>query len=70
VLVASLRCNDHDCLHIQTLLPLLTTTISAAAAAGTTIADAVLASRLVVMLFSRIFFRLPSSSAEKCCHLK
>jgi hypothetical protein len=33
----------------------LTTTISTAAAAGTTIADAVLAGRLVVMLFSRNF---------------
>jgi hypothetical protein len=56
MLVASLRHNDCDHLHIQILLPLLTTTISAAAAAGTTIAVAILAGRLVVMLFSHNFY--------------
>jgi hypothetical protein len=55
VLVASLRRNNHNPLHIQTLLPLPTTTISIAAAAGTTIAIALLAGRLVVILFSRNF---------------
>jgi hypothetical protein len=52
VLVALLHRNKRNRLHIQVLLLLLTTTISAAAAAGTTISIAVLAGRLVVMLFS------------------
>ncbi len=43
--------NNRDRLPIQTLLPLPTTTISAAAATGTTIPIAVLAGRLVVMCY-------------------
>jgi hypothetical protein len=53
--VASLHCNVCNCLPIQTLLQLPTTAISAAAAASTTIAIAILAGRLVVMLLSRNF---------------
>ncbi len=63
LLVVSLCCNNPDRLHIQTLLPLLTTTTSTATAAGTTIAVAILAGRLVVMLFS--LFRLHSGSVDK-----
>jgi hypothetical protein len=55
VLVASLRRKNCNRLHIQTLPPLTSTTIFAAAAASTTIAVAVFAGRLVVMLFSRNF---------------
>jgi hypothetical protein len=50
--VASLRHDNRNDLPIQTLSLIPTTTISAAAAARTTIAVAVLAGRLVVMLFS------------------
>jgi hypothetical protein len=53
--MASLRHDNCKHLPIQTLLPLPTTIISAAAAAGTTIAVAVLAGRLFVMSFSRNF---------------
>jgi hypothetical protein len=53
LLVPSLCRYDFDRLHNHNLLPLPTTNISAAAAAAdTTIASAVLAGRLVVMLFS------------------
>jgi hypothetical protein len=51
-LVASLHCNNCGPLPIQTYLLLPTTTISTIAAAGITIAIAVLAGRLAVMSFS------------------
>jgi hypothetical protein len=69
-LVASLHCNNCDHLPIQTLLWLPTTTISNIAAASTTIAIAILAGRLVVMLFSCDIFRLHIGVEEKCCNLK
>jgi hypothetical protein len=55
-LVASLRCNYHNHLPVQTLLLLSITTISAAAAASTTIAVPIFAGRLIVMLFSHNCF--------------
>jgi hypothetical protein len=54
-LVVAIHRNYHERLPIQTLLLLPTTTISTVAAAGTTIAVAVLAGRLVVMSFSHDF---------------